>query len=709
MDDPIVGQVEDVGKGLEQGKDRPAEDSALHASQDALEATEVVPRPVGASQVGDVPVSDASGQGGQSQASEPQGGELLERQERLKRLNKAERSIDSAFSTGRADRAKITRSAQLDAAEAVAMVGIAMEADEEADEAMRIVVIAQKSGNPEHLRRARRREREARKKAFADHREATRSARQAYDAIRFSAPNRMGFMRFVMVTLALHIIGVLVSLILTSRDTVVYNSVNIFTWVMVVLEGIAFWLFANRLKVARPFIIGVSVLALVADIIFEAAAHTLGSFTLTLDFVYYISLILYFSFSKRVKAVLVNDFAAVLDIEDDFKINRAGWPFFRNLVVYFIVFSVLGHWMEAAMCQLIRLGLVAGEYDPSNTMLWRDWFYPFPMEGAAVVIIALALYPLYEWLRSTFRARGRVWVAYVLSFIANALTCSLIEFTMGIIINADHSLWDYSDMFGNIMGQVCLQNALAFGAAASVITWFVYPQLERSIARIPFDVMNIISVAIFGIGGILWSLYLIDPPDSHSIVAEGEQLAIMERERDAISLDIESMRMVAQTLERDVRSSKTFEVENVQAEIDRLYRIIDVIERDLGIESDGDADATEATDGRGKDSPDIAAAGVESGAQGVAEGEPVSELPAQEGVPPTAAPEQAGQQPGDSTAVADVVEGQPSAEAAPAPEQAAPAPVPEPVAPDGVPGPPAAVTETSVAETPQEQQYHIAA
>jgi uncharacterized membrane protein len=163
------------------------------------------------------------------------------------------------------------------------------------------------------------------------------------------------------------------------------------------------------------------------------------------------------------------------------------------------------------MCQFIILGWVEGEYDPTNTMLWRDWLYPFPMEGMAVVIIAVALYPLFKWLQRKFENK---FVPYILSFLANALTCSIIEFTMGLLINSNYQLWDYRENFGNIMGQVCLQNAVAFGVAASVIAWFVYPLMERWIARLRPEIVNIAFVVIAVFGGILWSLYIIDPPEA---------------------------------------------------------------------------------------------------------------------------------------------------------------------------------------------------
>lgn len=87
---------------------------------------------------------------------------------------------------------------------------------------------------------------------------------------------------------------------------------------------------------------------------------------------------------------------------------------------------------------------------------------------------------------------------------------------MGLIVNANHELWDYSENFGNIMGQVCLQNALAFGMAASIITWFVYPALERWIARMPSDYMNLVFVIVLVFGGIIWSLYIIEAPKIQS-------------------------------------------------------------------------------------------------------------------------------------------------------------------------------------------------
>ena len=513
---------------------------------------------------------------------------------KLKALEDAENAIDRAYSTGKAERAKITKAAQLDAAEAVAMVGIAMEADAEADEAMRISVIAEKSGDREKAKAARQKERAARKKAKAEHKAATKSAKQAYDAIKFSAPNKMGFMRVVQIAFAFHIFTVLVWLVLTSRDAMVYNVTTMMDWVMIILEGVAFWMFINRYKIARPFVIAMAAIGLIVPAAVDVSMGTFNPFALVVNGAFYIFLIFYFIFSKRVKATLVNDFSKH-DGEyekDDFVINRRGWPFYRNLIMYFILFSVIGHWMEMGMCQFIIMGLVQGEYDASNTLLWRDWLYPFPMEGAAVVIIALVLYPFFLWLKKKFTGKKR-WLAYVISFFAGALLCTLIEFSMGLIVNADLQLWDYRDNFCNIMGQVCLQNTTAFGVVAAIITWWVYPLMERLFARVPRDIMNIVFVVVAIFGAILWSLYIINPPgvdeqNKHPEMAEEiqkqEEQAKIAAERDDVSDAIEAYSAMNGSLRELVNSSTVLsddEKQKMLADIDAIGKNIDDIKSQL--------------------------------------------------------------------------------------------------------------------------------
>lgn len=520
----------------------------------------------------------------------PELDESDELEARLKDLEKAEKAIDNAYATGKAERAKITQAAQLDAAEAVAMAGIAMEADVEADEAMRISVIAEKSGDRERAKAARKKERAARKKAKADHNAATKSAKKAYDAIKFSDPTKMGFMRVVQVLFALQIATYLVWLMLTSRDHMVYDVTSIMDWIMVILEGVAFWLFINRYKIARPFVIAMAAIGIVVPAVVDISLGKFNIFALLTASAFYIFLLFYFIFSKRVKATLVNDLGKGNgDYEkEDFVVNRRGWPFVRNLIIYFIVFSILGHWMEMGMCQFIILGVVQGDYDPTNTMLWRDWLYPFPMEGAAVVVIALVLYPFFQWLKKKFTGNKRI-LAYVISFIAGALLCSIIEFSMGLIVNADLQLWDYRENFCNIMGQVCLQNTMAFGVVAAIITWWVYPLMERWLARVPRDVMNIVFVVVAVFGAIIWSLYLINPPgvDDANLPENKEDPALVQKEYDTrmVASKLAYVDTAINELESAIDASKQLDKKKLTASAEKLReQAKNMLKSDLGLE-----------------------------------------------------------------------------------------------------------------------------
>ena len=492
-------------------------------------------------------------------------------------LAEAEKAIDAAYATGKAERGAITQAAQLDAAEAVAMAGIAMESDYAADEAAKLTIIAERAGDRASAKSARAKEREARKQARHDHRAATKSARQAYNAIKFSEPGKMGFMRAVQVIFAVHIASVIIFLVLTSRDAMVYDVSSIMDWIMIILEGIAFWMFINRYKVARPFVIGMGVLGLVVQGAYDIVTNQFNPFGLALSGAFYIFLILYFALSKRVKATLVNDFTLHKgDYESKLIVGkRLSWPFIRNLVIYFIVFSVVGHWMEMGLCQFIIMGLVEGDYDPTNTLLWRDVLYPFPMEGAAVVVIALVLYPLKEWMCEKIKIPV---VPYIISFITNALLCTVIEFGMGLIVNADHQLWDYTNNFGNIMGQVCLQNTMAFGVAASIICWFVYPLLERWLSRLPRNVMNIVFIAVLVFGAIIWSLYIIDPPE----MPTSNETAIEETDpKENLSYNADLVGFGLSGMEREAAKLPPGEAEAYQQQIDDMQAILQRMQESL--------------------------------------------------------------------------------------------------------------------------------
>lgn len=427
-------------------------------------------------------------------------------------LNNIEKALDAADAAAGVDRSEITHSAQLDAAEAVALTGVAMESDKELDEASRITLLAERGDDKEQIKKARARERAARKKAKADHRAATSTARRAYDSIRFSDPNDLGFLYVIQAFLAFNVVATCFMLTTYIKGSYAVNFDQILDLINVLFDGVTFWLIWKRKKIARYWVIGFSLFNIIAGTIFNIAT---GNFYLPTQIILSsadIFLLVYFFFSARVKASLIEPFnmrALGEDLEEEERFFRPKtWEFWRNIIIYFVIFSIVGHWMEAGVCLLIKYGIVPGTYDPTS-QIWSDWLYPFPVYGIGFCACAILLYPLKLFLE---RKTKRVAVSLALSFIANALVCTIIEFAMGMAVNADLQLWDYSNMFGNFMGQVCLQNALFFGFVATLMTWVIYPALEKLFRRVPNEAMTVVFVAVVVGCAILYTLYYINLP-----------------------------------------------------------------------------------------------------------------------------------------------------------------------------------------------------
>lgn len=368
-------------------------------------------------------------------------------------------------------------------------------------------------------------------------------AKAAKKAERANRPKMPKLLLFFSIVFAINFVVTVVNLVFTSRDLVQYTPMNLVDWLNIVLEMVTLWMLWCRFKVTRRFVMCFTafnmICGFVRTFIFTqfsdiAALATYGgpasyaSGDIGFKIIWFIIastadiiLFLYFWRSKKAKAYLTEPFGvdkqSAMGEYGVVKTNYRSWAFWRNIIIYYCFFSLAGHWMESAFCMLIRAGIAPGEVNLNNTMLWRDWFYPFPMEGFAVVLIALFLYPLFVKLRNSFKVPA---IGYAISFLINALVCVAIEYTMGCIVNADHHLWDYSNMFLNLNGQVCLQNGALFGLAASIICWIVYPLLERLLARVPRNVMNLVFVITVAAYAIPQALYLTDPPEPYRVELE---------------------------------------------------------------------------------------------------------------------------------------------------------------------------------------------
>ena len=149
------------------------------------------------------------------------------------------------------------------------------------------------------------------------------------------------------------------------------------------------------------------------------------------------------------------------------------WPFWRAMILYFCIVSVVGHLIEYPYCWL---GMsFFDSVDPESEVLANP-FKPFFVYGVGFVLCSIFLEPFREFLsRRLSRPVAALAVFYVVSvFIGMAF-----ELTQGFLqnqpVNGVYPLWDVSDHPGNILGQAWIVNDLLIGALITLIVWVVLP------------------------------------------------------------------------------------------------------------------------------------------------------------------------------------------------------------------------------------------
>lgn len=283
------------------------------------------------------------------------------------------------------------------------------------------------------------------------------------------------------------------------------------------------WLIEKRADTTRRFIVismSVVIVLSVLDVIyggeFEKIAAVLSLPLVIAGGVLYFSgslfTVFYFAFAQRPKEIFVvpaeDQTRPTSDESEEIYEKRFTWPWFRNLGIYYCVFSIFGHWAEIGFCWLIVLGVVMGDYDFTHAQLWDWWLCPYPAEGIAVVLIAVLLAPFKDWLLQKFS--GRILPALLISFLVNMIVCGSIDFLTGITANANFELWDYRSLPFNFMGQIVLQNTLVYSVAATFIVWVLYPLMAKALHRMKPRTANSLFVGLVAFYAFLELLYYVN-------------------------------------------------------------------------------------------------------------------------------------------------------------------------------------------------------
>ncbi len=326
--------------------------------------------------------------------------------------------------------------------------------------------------------------------------------------------SELGFVRVIQILFLLNVCWSLVLCAMFTSSSFTFSFSEVLNFINLVFDGVGFWLIFQRSKAARYWIIAFSVFNIVAGIIYGIVSGRFDFFGQVVLCLWDIFLLLYFAFAKRPREVLNRSFdikyskQQIVQAWDIWQPKT--WEFWRNMIIYFCLFSIVGHWMEAGLCLFVKYGIVPGIYDP-NSGIWRDYLSPFPVYGAGMVACGLLLYPIKTKLQEKL---GGTWKPLLISFIINSLVCASLELILGLSSNQPvdgvYPLWDYSTMPFNFMGQICLQNTLAFGVISTLMTWAVWPALQNISAKMPNDIRRAFFVAVVVFYAFVCCLYVVN-------------------------------------------------------------------------------------------------------------------------------------------------------------------------------------------------------
>lgn len=168
--------------------------------------------------------------------------------------------------------------------------------------------------------------------------------------------------------------------------------------------------------------------------------------------------------------------------------------FWRNLVIFFCVFSVVGHWLEIAYCSFMDIFGIVDE----DSLVWDDPFYPFIVYGVGTVVCTLVLVPLKIMLLERCR---KMWTACIAFYVITVGVCMVMELGMGLMLNqpdafGNYPLWDNSELPLNILGQAWLVNDIVLGIVAMLYTWVLYPLCDRAMRSLPSSAATVLFVFV---------------------------------------------------------------------------------------------------------------------------------------------------------------------------------------------------------------------
>jgi len=154
------------------------------------------------------------------------------------------------------------------------------------------------------------------------------------------------------------------------------------------------------------------------------------------------------------------------------------FAYWRELAIYFWVFSILGSYLEV----LALLLSLSGTWRPVMVS-YLPVAAPYGLGIAAIIAIILPIVKRYK-------------PHVITTFVLCTLVSSAVEYASASFVvffnNGHNQYWDYSGQPFNLNGFIALKSSVIFGILLVLFIYFLYPICEKYIRRIDAKWLNLV-------------------------------------------------------------------------------------------------------------------------------------------------------------------------------------------------------------------------
>lgn len=184
--------------------------------------------------------------------------------------------------------------------------------------------------------------------------------------------------------------------------------------------------------------------------------------------------------------------------------------FWKRVITYTLLMAVVGHLIENFYT---GIGFLVGSFsvdDPNYVDIWLRPLKPMWVYSVCTVFFFFVIIPLKEQIHKRIKSKA---LNILTVFLAAFLIAFLTELIMGLLLNQPNEmgvypLWDFTGYDLTVLNQAYLVNDFWYAVLITVCAFFIFPLLERRLAKLKPYTQTIILICSAAFVGALFVWYM---------------------------------------------------------------------------------------------------------------------------------------------------------------------------------------------------------